>query len=160
MYFSASTVNGSGLHCVGAATSPAPEGPYTALGHPLACPLAQGGAIDSSSFVDWEVKGPGWGYSSTYKKNMIVAEAKSWTDPKWWGGGNGGRRYMLYKIDGNTKGHGGPCGNTVEPIQPTPIMLQEVKSDGTTLVGDPVAILDNAGPADQGIVEAPSLGTT
>lgn len=67
-----------------------------------------------------------------------------------------GTQYVLYKVDGNSVGHGGSCGNTVDPIAPTPIMLQEVLADGVTKVGDPVAILDRT--ADDGpLVEAPSL---
>ena len=68
-----------------------------------------------------------------------------------------GQRYVLYKIDGNSIGHGGECYNTVAPIVPTPIMLQAVASDGVTLQGAPAQILDNAGVQDSGIVEAPSL---
>ena len=70
---------------------------------------------------------------------------------------NTGQRYVLYKIDGNSIGNGGPCFNTVPPIVPTPIMLQAVAFDGVTLQGDPVQILNNDGEADTGIVESPSL---
>ncbi|KAI1089176.1 glycoside hydrolase family 43 protein [Rostrohypoxylon terebratum] len=70
-----------------------------------------------------------------------------------------GRRYVLYKIDGNSIGHGGSCGNTNEPIQPTPIMLQEVDQDGVTKIGDPIAILDRT-DEDGPLVEAPSLVRT
>jgi beta-xylosidase len=69
---------------------------------------------------------------------------------------NGGKRYVVYKIDGNAIGHGGSCGNTVAPIVPTPIMLQEVGADGHTLVGAPRQILTNT-PADGPYVEAPAL---
>jgi beta-xylosidase len=34
-----------------------------------------------------------------------------------------GTYYVVYKIDGNSIGHGGSCGNTVDPIVPTPHML-------------------------------------
>ncbi|OTA99899.1 glycoside hydrolase family 43 protein [Hypoxylon sp. CI-4A] len=69
---------------------------------------------------------------------------------------DGGTRYVVYKVDGNSIGHGGSCGNTVEPIVPTPIMLQEVKKNGVTKVGDPVEILDRTDD-DGPYVEAPSL---
>lgn len=68
-----------------------------------------------------------------------------------------GQRYIIYKIDGNSRGNGGACGNTVPPIQPTPILLQKVAADGVTLQGSPVQLLDNAGVSDDGIIEAPTL---
>lgn len=121
MYFSGSSVKGNGSHCVGAAYSDVPEGPYTALDKPLACNFAMGGSIDSSSFVDWETKGEGWGYNG--HTNSVDQNEQCWTEPKWWGGGSGGRRYMLYKIDGNTRGHGGPCGNTVRTFSGSRTMV-------------------------------------
>lgn len=54
-------------------------------------------------------------------------------------------------------GHGGPCGNTVAPIQPTPLILQPVSADGLTPQGTSTTLLDNAGASDDGITEAPSL---
>lgn len=68
-----------------------------------------------------------------------------------------GRRYVVYKIDGNFIGHGGDCGNSVDPLVPTPIMLQEVSAaDGSTHIGDPVEILDRT-DEDGPLVEAPNL---
>ena len=67
-----------------------------------------------------------------------------------------GTRYVVYKIDGNAVGNGGSCGNTVEPVASTPIMLQRVDSDWTTPLGPALQILDrdtNDGP----LVEAPSM---
>ena len=67
-----------------------------------------------------------------------------------------GLRYIVYKVDGNAKGKGGDCGNSIEPIVSTPILLQQVGLDGVTPVGEPVPILDredNDGP----LVEAPSI---
>jgi beta-xylosidase len=64
--------------------------------------------------------------------------------------------YLTYKADGNSAGNGGNCGNGIEPIVDTPIMLQELESDGVTPVGDPVPILhrtDDDGP----LVEAPRI---
>lgn len=67
-----------------------------------------------------------------------------------------GSRYVLYKIDANSLGHGGSCGNSVAPILSTPILIQPVSSDGVTKVGDAVQILTN--DSDDGpLVEAPSL---
>lgn len=70
-----------------------------------------------------------------------------------------GSRYIVYKVDGNSVGHGGLCGNMVEPIVPTPIMLQAVEGDGITKKGDEIQLLDrnmNDGP----LIEAPSLVRT
>ncbi|KAK5111197.1 hypothetical protein LTR62_005225 [Meristemomyces frigidus] len=69
-----------------------------------------------------------------------------------------GQRYITYKVDGNSQGHGGACGNGVAPYVPTPIMLQPVSAaDGYTLQGAPTQLLNNNGAADTGIVEAPSM---
>ncbi len=68
-----------------------------------------------------------------------------------------GRRYVVYKVDGNSIGHGGSCGNGVPPLAATPIMLQEVAAgDGVTRVGAAVQILDRTAQ-DGPLVEAPSL---
>ena len=67
-----------------------------------------------------------------------------------------GTRYVAFKIDGNSIGNGGSCNNGVPPIVPTPIMLQQVKSDGVTKVGPALTILTNE-PQDGPLVEAPSL---
>ena len=71
-----------------------------------------------------------------------------------------GQRYIVYKIDGNAIGHGGACGNTVNPIVATPLLLQPVAADGITLQGSTTQLLNNAGVSDDGIVEAPSLTLT
>lgn len=68
-----------------------------------------------------------------------------------------GSRYVVYKVDGGSIGHGGACSNGVAPIVPTPIMLQQVDSnDAFTPVGSPVQILTNIA-ADGSGVEAPAL---
>jgi len=64
---------------------------------------------------------------------------------------------LRLQIDGNSLGHGGICGNTVAPIVSTPILLQAVASNGYTLLGAPVTLLDNNGISDSGVTEAPSL---
>jgi beta-xylosidase len=69
---------------------------------------------------------------------------------------NGGKRWVVYKVDGNAIGHGGSCGNTVAPIVPTPILLQQVSGDGHTKIGSPIQILTNIA-VDGPYVEAPSL---
>ncbi|KAI0024469.1 endo-arabinase [Xylariomycetidae sp. FL0641] len=68
-----------------------------------------------------------------------------------------GSMYVLYKVDGNSAGHGGACMNSVPPLAATPILLQRVDpADGVTALGDPVQILDRAA-GDGPLVEAPSL---
>jgi beta-xylosidase len=52
LYFTAQDA-ASSQQCIGAATADAPTGPFTATSdEPLICPLAEGGAIDASSFTD------------------------------------------------------------------------------------------------------------
>lgn len=60
------------------------------------------------------------------------------------------------EIDGNNAGHGGDCGNSVEPVVSTPIMLQKMLRDGVTPDGEPVQILDRTAE-DGPLVEAPYL---
>lgn len=67
-----------------------------------------------------------------------------------------GKRYIIYKVDGNSLGHGGSCRNDVLPIVSTPLMLQEVDHDGVTLIGLPVEILDRDA-LDGPLVEAPAM---
>ncbi|KAK5107596.1 hypothetical protein LTR62_000990 [Meristemomyces frigidus] len=68
-----------------------------------------------------------------------------------------GTRWVVYKIRGNSLGHGGACGNTVGPIMSTPLMLQQVSSaDGHIKIGSPVELVTN-GVGDGPVVEAPSL---
>ena len=64
--------------------------------------------------------------------------------------------YLLYKVDGNNIGHGGECGNIVQPRINTPIMLQKLQTDGTSPDGAPIQILDRT-TADGPLVEAPEL---
>ena len=52
--------------------------------------------------------------------------------------------YLIYKQDGDTIGHGGACGNTKQPVAPTPIYAQEVSPvDLTTPVGEPRFMINN-----------------
>ncbi|PYH88301.1 glycosyl hydrolase family 43 protein [Aspergillus ellipticus CBS 707.79] len=67
-----------------------------------------------------------------------------------------GKFYVVYKVDGNSIGHGGDCNNGKKPIVPTPIMLQELENDGVTPTGDPVQILTNE-KVDGPLVEAPDI---
>ncbi|KAK0670835.1 family 43 putative glycoside hydrolase [Cercophora samala] len=67
-----------------------------------------------------------------------------------------GKRYLVYKVDGNSLGHGGSCGNSVAPQVSTPIILQPVADDGMTFVGEETTILDRT-EEDGPLVEAPDL---
>ncbi|KAJ5665485.1 Glycoside hydrolase family 43 [Penicillium maclennaniae] len=67
-----------------------------------------------------------------------------------------GTLYVVYKGDGNSVGSGGYCGNTRTPRHSVPIMLQELKSDGITRVGEPTIILD-IDRTDGPLVEAPDI---
>jgi len=67
-----------------------------------------------------------------------------------------GKVYVVYKVDGNSQGGGGPCGNANGEFK-TPLMLQEVSaSDGYTPIGDPTPLIDRD-EGDGPLVEAPSL---
>ncbi|KAJ9196084.1 CAZyme family GH43 [Paecilomyces variotii] len=70
-----------------------------------------------------------------------------------------GTLYVTYKVDENSIGHGGNCDNSVKPILPVPIMLQQLESDGVTPVGDPVEILSRDS-SDGPLVEAPAIVRT
>lgn len=98
---------------------------------------------------------------------FVDTSTKPWLCPRLQGGAidvagftdehNDNRRYVVYKIDGNALGNGGACGNTIPPVVPTPIMLQEVSTkDGVTFIGKPVQILTNIA-SDGPYVEAPAL---
>ncbi|KAM0713552.1 hypothetical protein Q7P37_010514 [Cladosporium fusiforme] len=68
-----------------------------------------------------------------------------------------GKRYILYKVDGNAIGNGGECNNGNDPQVPTPIYLQEVDADdGYTFIGDPKFMLDRDS-RDGPLIEGPAL---
>ncbi|CAD6571184.1 MAG: hypothetical protein ASARMPREDX12_006496 [Alectoria sarmentosa] len=66
-----------------------------------------------------------------------------------------GSLYVVYKVDGNSLGGGGTCGNG-DGAYSTPIMLQGVEADGITMTGTATQILDR-GTSDGPLIEAPSL---
>lgn len=69
-----------------------------------------------------------------------------------------GSRYVVFKVDGNSIGHGGDCNNGKEPLVGTPIMLQKLQADAITPDGDAVQILDRStADGDGPLVEAPNL---
>lgn len=123
LYYAADTAQDSNKHCVGAATSESPFGPFTAMDAPLFCDLVSGGSIDPEGFSDPAT----------------------------------GNQYVVYKVDGNSVGNGGACGNSVEPIASTPLVLQQVSADdGVSVIGEGIIIMTNN--ADDGAsIEAPTL---
>ena len=62
LYYAGSPYGPNLTRCIGTATSPNPEGPFTPAATPFACNIAQGGSIDPSSFVDVDGR-----YYVTYK---------------------------------------------------------------------------------------------
>lgn len=70
-----------------------------------------------------------------------------------------GRRYVVYKIDGNSKGAYTPCGTGVDdPALRTPLVLQRVDAaDGATKIGGARELLDRDPALDGALVEAPNL---
>ncbi|KAM0558578.1 hypothetical protein ACHAPJ_004773 [Fusarium lateritium] len=61
------------------------------------------------------------------------------------------KRYVVYKVDGNSLNDGSP----------TPIRLQRVSSkDGSTPIGKPLTIMDRIASEDGPLVEAPNLVRT
>lgn len=68
-----------------------------------------------------------------------------------------GSHWVTWKIDGNSIGNGGTCGNTVAPIVSTPIMLQRMSSSGITADGsEAIEILDRS-QYDGPLIEAPVI---
>lgn len=67
------------------------------------------------------------------------------------------RQFVIFKVDGNSVGSGGECSNSVSPIAPTPLVLQEVNpEDGYSFIGGPTTVLLND-PEDGPNIEAPTL---
>lgn len=66
--------------------------------------------------------------------------------------------HVVYKVDGNNRGHGGECGNTVAPQIDTPIVIQQMLSDGTSPdLQRPAQTLLSRTPEDGPLIEAPAL---
>ncbi|GAM83614.1 hypothetical protein ANO11243_016020 [Dothideomycetidae sp. 11243] len=67
-----------------------------------------------------------------------------------------GTRYVVWKLDGNSLGHGGPCGNSIAPVVSTPIVIQQVAADGATKIGAQSTLIAND-PIDGPDVEGPAM---
>ncbi|KAI1073472.1 glycoside hydrolase family 43 protein [Whalleya microplaca] len=68
-------------------------------------------------------------------------------------------RWILWKVDGNSLGGASTChsGTPSGSYSPTPLKIQRVARDATTLLDSAKTILDNEGASNDGVVEAPSL---
>jgi len=97
-----------------------------------------------------------------------VADPEPWVCPREAGGAidaagfrdpTTGRQYVVYKVDGNSKGDFSQCGTgTFDPNLKTPLLLQEVSSyDGSTKIGAPTILLDRIPDLDGALIEAPEL---
>jgi beta-xylosidase len=140
LYFSAAVAAYPAHHCVGVATSNSVTGPYTAQNLPLVCPDPIGTGAYVNSIIP-----------STGQQGGAI-DPSGFRDKD-------GTLYVVYKVDGNSIGNGGSCGNSVAPVRSTPIMLVAVEQDGFTPRGSVMQILDrdnNDGP----LIEAPSLAIT
>jgi hypothetical protein len=149
MYYTAQSKECPTIHCIGAATSNNADGPYTPRDRALKCHPKY--AVPLFPPFPHTRQPPS-------KTNVLPSDNSDGgvIDPSGFQDANG-QQYLLYKVDGNTLGHGGSCGNTVAPIQPTPIMIQQVAAaDGYTLISGPKQLLDRSS-ADGPLVEAPSL---
>lgn len=174
MYWSAKKADTPSTHCVSAATSKNVRGPYIPLDQILVCPNNSLGAFDVAGFkgtlekqccfpcsslsqsIDWAIKGdwslPVGNYKASPRRRKCRRKpndgcGNSYIDNAWSEGGFGGQRFIVYKWQN--------FNNTAL----TPITLQAVASDGITLLGQPIMILNNTSE-DFGSVEAPSIYKT
>lgn len=78
-------------------------------------------------------------------------DASPFLDPR------SGTLYLTWKIDSNSLGGGGPCGNA-DSSQPTPLQIAPLNPrTGTSFLGPATTILDRT-EHDGPLIEAPSLG--
>jgi hypothetical protein len=136
LYFSAALAASPTKHCVGVATSSDIEGPYIAIEKPLICPDPDG----NGNRVDAVIPSSGLGGA---------IDAAGFRDVD-------GTRYVVYKVDGNSLGPGGPCGNGDANRKPTSLMLVPVAGDGITPRGAAKVLLDRI-ELDGPVIEAPSI---
>lgn len=136
MYYSAALTASAAHHCVGAAVSTNIEGPYSPMTQPLICPDPTAQGFNANAVIGSPGKGG-------------AIDAAGFKDVD-------GKRYVLYKVDGNSVGSGGSCGNSNPGQTPTPIMLVQVQADGITPAGAPVQLLDRI-DSDGPLIEAPNL---
>jgi len=100
MYYSAALESSPSYHCIGAAIASNIEGPYAPVGDsPCVSP------------------------STSIKTALVLTCNFRLICPLSQGGAidssgfnDNGTRYIVYKIDGNSIGHGGDCGNDSTPI--------------------------------------------
>lgn len=63
--------------------------------------------------------------------------------------------YLRCKVDGNSIGSGGACGNSNNPKTPTPIAMQQQSPNLTTMAGPPHDLISNGLPDPNAIVSYP-----
>lgn len=68
-----------------------------------------------------------------------------------------GTQYVVYKLDANSLGFSGTCNNGIKPIISTPILIQQVESDGVSKIGEAIKLITNDSPEDGPLVEGPSM---
>ena len=128
IYYSAISSQNTNHHCVGVASTAASSGPQGPFSPASSSPLVC--PLAQGGAIDAVTFADG----SSDKQDL----------------------YIVYKIDGNSQGHGGECQNTVQPQVPTPILLQPLASNGLQTAGDPIQLLDH--DSDDGpLIEAPML---
>jgi beta-xylosidase len=135
LYYSAALAQSPSKHCVGAAFSSNVGGPYTPQDQPLVCPDPNGNGGNANALIS----SPGQGGA---------IDASGFQDVD-------GSLYLFYKVDGNSMGGGGPCGNANGQFA-TPIMMIPMQDDGVSPRGPPSTAIDRS-PADGPLVEAPSI---
>ena len=72
---------------------------------------------------------------------------------------DGSQNWIIWKVDGNALGGATSCtgGEKSDEYKPTWIKIQRVSKDGLSLEGDATNIYNNAGKADDGVVEGPAM---
>ncbi|KAI5306754.1 hypothetical protein KEM56_007271 [Ascosphaera pollenicola] len=90
MYYAAISASDDKKHCVGAATSDSPEGPFQPIDNALACPLDEGGAIDPVGFIDgndiyvaYKVDGNSIGKRTPIRIQQMEADGVTLHDKPW-----------------------------------------------------------------------------
>ncbi|KAI9695377.1 MAG: hypothetical protein M1820_008672 [Bogoriella megaspora] len=137
IYYSAVDKASPPQHCIGIVSAPSsssPTGPFKPTSSaPLICPTEYGGAIDGSIFAE-----PRPPPQSSKRDGSGSVDPSSQDLDKSTG------VYIVYNIDGNSKGSGGECGNSEPgPKQAsTPILLQALDSSGLPISGGTKQILD------------------
>lgn len=101
MYYSAALESSSSYHCIGAAIASSIDGPYT--------PVGESPCVISSTSTKTTLF-----LTFTFRLICPLSEGGAIDSS---GFNDDGTRYIVYKIDGNSIGHGGDCGNDGSPVR-------------------------------------------